>query len=471
MSISDLNKEYLKYTKQEATKWHFYLGGDPVLRPDDNPNAFDWGTDVNLLYRIKENDVNFVTNRLDWQFGIIATPWSPNTLIDSNTLYYNKINNIAYLCISDNEFNRSDIKIRGKNISRYAPSHTNGLMKYEDGYTWYALFVVDPGKLDIITTSKIPVMSIDDFVTDVTNTSLVQKYSQSCGAGYTAEGTCCLYNKSVSKDGLGITYDKGSLSYVKLTSNCYRCSELAQKLNCEYIFKSGITAFAPYPTCAPCDCSIEITNKISEIEKNLGNLNPSGFFRHVYANYQGWEDPSEILSVFVNLEHVPESELIVKNPNPQIVFDSITGTDGLAEFITEQVDNETYKIIGIRLITRGKNYKNGDAIPRIVDMENSILNNYIEVNVAPEDFPENPIAMLNSLETCIKVSITNKMIEETGTNLRNFTRYGIIKDVKLDSNDSVASDGLNKNEYQMLRATSILNLGLTSNSEPVIEII
>lgn len=464
MSISDLNKEYLKYTKQEAAKWHFYLGGDPALRTDDDPNAFNWTTDVNLLYKIRESDVNFVTDRVNWKSGIIAVPWNPNSNNDNKTLYFNQVNNIAYLCISDNFLNRSDSTIRGKNSSRYAPSHTNGLQTYEDGYTWYALFVVDPSKLDLITSSKIPVMSIDEFTTDITNTSLTQKYSQLCGAGYTAMGTCCLYEKTTTKDALGITYNAGDLSYVKVAANCYRCMELAQKLNCEYIFKAGITSFPAYPTCTPCDCSIKLINKIEEIEKNLFNMNPTGFFRHVYTNYQGWEDPSEILSVFITLEGLTDSQKVISIPNPNVTFDSITGTDGLAQLITDDLGNSTYRITGIRLISRGKNYKNGDAIPKISGLENSFLNGLIEVNVAPEDFPENPISMLNNLETCVKVSINNRMIEETNTNIRNFTRYGIIKDVKLDSNNTNAADGLNKNEYQMLRATTVLTLGVTATT-------
>ena len=469
MAISDLNKEYLKYTKQEAANWHFYLGGDPLLRPDDNPNAFDWGTDVNFLYKVKQNDVNFVTDRLDWTLKLAAVPWSPNTNTDAKTLIFNPINSIAYLCISDNVDNRADVSIRGKQQSLYIPSHTNGIQTYEDGYTWFALFVVDPGKLELITTSKIPVMSLDDYSTDITNTSLTQKYSQLCGAGYTANGTCCLYNKSEYKDGAGVTFSKGSLSYVKTVTTCYRCNELAKQLDLEYVFKAGVTSISGYPTCSPCDCSIEITNKISEIAKNLGNLNPSGFFRHIYANYQGWEDPSEILSIFINLEGLTDAQKTVDQPNPPISFTSVTGTNGTAELITDDIGENKYRVRGIRLTSRGKNYKNGDVTPRFTNITNDTLLNRIEINVAPEDFPENPVSMLNNLETCIKVSISNKMIEESSTNLRNFTRYGIIKNVKLNADNTNASDGLNTNEYQVLRATSILTLGVTQPSGPVPE--
>ena len=461
MATSDLNKEYLKYTKQEATKWHFYLGGDPVLTETRTQTGFDWGTDVNVLYRVRENDVNFVTDRLDWSSQISALPWNPNTESDDKTLIFNPVNSIAYLCISDNIDNRSDISIRGKKPSTYLPSHTNGILSYEDGYTWYALFVVDPSKLDIITGSKIPVMSIDDFTTEITNTSLTQKYSQICTSGYTAMGTCCLYTKTDSKDGIGVTLDRGDLTYVKLATSCYNCTELAKKLNYEYVFKSGVTSFSPYPTCSPCDCSITIVNKIDEIENNLSNLNPSGFYRHIYANYQGWEDPSEILSVFINLDNLSDDEKIVTSENPKVSFRSITGTDASAELITDYIESNRYRVRGIRLLTRGKNYKNGDAIPEIAGLAGSILNSRIEVNVAPEDFPENPVSMLNNLETCVKVSISSNMIESTNTNLRNFTRYGLIKDIRLDSTDNKAADGLNSNEYQILRATSVLTLGVT----------
>lgn len=469
MATSDLNKEYLKYSKEEATKWHFYLGGDPALRPDDNPNAFDWGTDVNFLYRIRQNDVNFVTDRLDWTPRLAGIPWNPNTNTDAKTLIFNPINSIAYLCVSDNSDNRSDTSVRGKQPSLYMPSHLNGIQTYQDGYTWFALFVVDPSKLDLITTSKIPVMSLDDYTTEVTNTSLTQKYSQLCNAGYTATGACCLYNKEEYKDGLGVTFAKGSLNYVKTITTCYRCSELAKQLNTEYIFKAGETSVANYPTCSPCDCSIQIIDKISEIQRNLGNLNPNGFFRHIYANYQGWEDPSEILSIFINLDGLTDEQKTINVANPEVTFTSVTGVGGLAQLITDDIGGNRHRVRGITLLSRGKNYKNGDVTPRISGVSNDTLLNRIEINVAPEDFPENPVSMLNSLETCIKVSVTNKMLEDTNTNIRNFTRYGIIKDTRLSSNDTKAAEGLNTNEYQVLRATSILTLGVTQPSGPVLD--
>jgi hypothetical protein len=467
MSTSDLNKEYLKYTKEEARKWHFYLGGDPAVETNADPNSFDWGRDVNLLYRIRENDVNFVTNRQDWRTNIRATPWNPNSQDDSNTLFFNVINSIAYLCVSDNENNRSDSVIRGRNLSKFSPSHTNGLQTYPDGYSWYALFVVDASKLDLISTNKIPVMSIDDFSQEITSTSLTQAYSQECQSGATGQGTCCIYSKNETRDAFGNITSKGDLTYVKLVTDCYRCTELALKLNGEYVFKSGITNPPAYPTCTPCDCSIVIENKIDKIANNLETLNPSGFFRHIYENYQGWEDPSEILSVFINLSGLSDAEKTVTSQNPQVLFDSITGTDAVGELLTDDIGGGRYLVKGIRLVSRGRNYRNGDANPRIVGFETSILNRRIEVNVAPEDFPENPISMLNNLETCIKVSVNNRMLEDSQTNLRNFTKYGILKEVKLDTNDTNASDGLNKNEYQFLRATTILTLGLTTTNQPI----
>lgn len=461
MAISDLNKEYLKFTKQEATKWHFYLGGDPAVREGTNPDTFDWGADVNVLYRIRENDVNFVTNRNDWSEGIVAIPWNPTASESDKVIYFNRLNNIAYLCVSDNANNRSDSIIRGKNKSKNIPSHKNGLQAYSDGYSWYALFTIDPEQFDLITPNKIPVRSIDDFSTEPTSTSTVQKYSQLCGTGYTAQGTCCLYNKEESKDAISVTFAKGSLSYVKLPTTCYRCNELAKKLNCEYVFKTGITSSAMYPVCAPCDCAITIDDKITTIGKNLESLNYSSFYRHIYANYEGWEDVSEIISVFINLEGLSDSQLTLASPNPKVIFDTITGSGAEAQLITQEVARNQHKVVGIRLLSRGKNYSIGDAVPKITGYETSVLNSRIEVNVAPEDFPENPISMVNNLETCIKVSISNKMLDESETYIRNFSRYGIIKDVKLSTDNTKASEALNTNQYQFLRATTVMTMSVT----------
>jgi hypothetical protein len=461
MALSDLNKEYLKFTKQEATKWHFYLGGDPAVRQGINSDSFDWGTDVNVLYRIRENDVNFVTNRYDWTENIVALPWNPTLSETDRAIYFNRLNNIAYLCVSDNAENRSDSTIRGKKQSKIIPSHKNGLQSYSDGYSWYALFTIDPEQFDLITPTKIPVRSIDDFTTEPTATSTTQKYSQLCGTGYTAEGTCCLYNKEETKDSIGVTFAKGSLSHVKLATTCYRCTELAKKLNYEYVFKAGFTSPAIYPTCAPCDCSITVDDKITTIGKNLDALNYSSFYRHIYANYQGWEDISEILSVFINLDGLSDEQITLSSPNPKVTFDSITGTNAEAQLITQEVGTNQHKVLSISLLSRGKNYNVGDAVPKITGFESSILNSRIEVNVAPEDFPENPISVVNNLETCIKVSISNTMLEDSETNIRNFSRYGIIKDVKLADNNTRASDSLNTNQYQFLRATTVMTMSVT----------
>ena len=460
MITTDFNKEYLKYSKEQATKWHFYLGGDPSVETTGVSGPFDWGRDVNFLYKIRQSDVNFVTDRVDWKSKIKASPWLSSGNFE-NSLIFNPINNIAYLCVSDNPENRSDTFIRGKKSSTYIPSHSTGLQDYPDGYSWFALFVVDPMKQDLITTKKIPVMSLDDYNTEITNTSLTQKYSQICGADYNSSGACCLYVKEKSKDGLGNVFNVGDLSYVKLVSTCYRCAELAKLLNCEYRFKGGHTTVSAYPTCSPCDCSIEIKNKIDEIAGNATSLNPGGFFSHIYSNYENWQDTSEILSIFINLENLTEEELSVNEPNPQVIFRTITGTNASAQLLTDSLGDGTFRVKGIQLLSRGKNYKIGDANPLIVGYENSVLNSRIEVNGTPEDFPENPVSMLNNIETCIKVSITNQMIESTNTNIRNFTKYGIIKDVKLQDGETNASDGLNVNEYQVLRATSLVNLSKT----------
>jgi hypothetical protein len=451
MSTTQFNKEYLNHARQEAKKWHLFLGGTPEVVAGRTSASFDWGRDVNVLYKVRESDVNFVTKRIDWQKRITTSPWNPT--------------NIAYLCVTDNTDNRSDAAIRAKNFSYYVPSHSVGQQSYPDGYSWYALFAVDPGNINLVSADYIPVPSIEDYSEDPSNTSLELSYRSICGSTYkSTNGTCCLYSRTKYVDGVGVTQEKGELIPVKFVSKCYQCYETSKKLNCDFSFYSGVTSPANYPTCSPCDCEKEITTKIEDIGKNLLELNPSGAYKFLYDSYANWLPTRQgILSVFINLESLTSAQRTIQTENPLITFDTISGSGGLARLKTQPASNGHY-VVGIELVSAGSGYGQGDAIPKITGYETNILNNYIEVNVSPEDFPENPMVMLNNLKTCVKTTIDNEMIRDvSGSNITEFSKYGLIKDIKSIDGDVVVSESLNRNEYQMLRATTKFEL-LTSGT-------
>jgi hypothetical protein len=459
MSTTQFNKEYLNHAREEAKKWHLFLGGTPEVVAGRTSASFDWGRDVNILYKVRESDVNFVTKRIDWQKRIATSPWNPLNNND-NKLIFNPSNNIAYLCLSDNIDNRSDPSIRAKNFSYYIPSHSVGQQTYPDGYNWYALFSVDPGNINLVSADYIPVPTVNDYSEDPSNTSLEFSYRTKCGVGYkTTDGTCCLYSRTKYVDGVGVTQEKGDLIPVKFVSKCYQCYETSKKLNCEFSFVAGITTPANYPTCTPCDCEKQITTKIEDIGNNLLDLNPSGAYRFLYDSYQQWLPTRKgILSIFINLESLSDSQRTIQTANPLITFDTISGSGAVARLKT-QPGTTGYYVVGIELISAGSDYNQGDAIPKITGYETNILNNYIEVNVSPEDFPENPSVMLNNLKTCVKTTIDNEMIKEiSSSNITQFSKYGLIKDIKTRSGDVVVSEKLNRNEYQMLRATTKFNL-------------
>jgi hypothetical protein len=467
MSTTQFNKEYLNFTKQEVKKWHLYIGGTPEASSSGISGTFDWGRDVNFLYRIKENDINFITERNDWARRIVSSPWRGNLSDSNHKLIFNPINNIAYLCVSDNLDNRSDSSIRGKNFSFFIPSHPVGIETYEDGYSWFALFTIDPDKLDLVTKNYIPVPSLESFSINSTSASLDYVYFQKCGSNYNkTQGTCCLYNKSDTIDGTGITYDKGELSYTKLVCQCYQCYEIAKKLNYQFVFHDGITLPPLYPTCTPCDCQINIKSAIDDLVENISTVNPSSSYRQLYESYLNWYPYKQgIFSVFINLESLTDSQRTISYENPQVTFESITGTGALARLKTIPVPGGYY-VNGIELISRGSNYGFGNAKPVIENLETHILNNKIEINITPEEFPENPSIMLSNMKTCIKSTINNTMInDDVGSDLNEFTKYGIVKDVRLRSNTKKASESLNDNQFQILRATTKLTLTPSKTNE------
>lgn len=479
MDTTQFNKEYLNYTKEEAKKWHLYMGGTPQVVAGKTMDDFDWGRDVNFLYRIRENEINFITARYDWKKRIKTGPWKINSTIADHKLIFNANNNIAYLCISDNTLNRSDISIRGKNLSLFAPSHTVGSQLYPDGYSWYALFSIDPNKMDLVTSNSIPVPVVDDYSKDSSNTTLEYLYQTKCGSDYKEnDGTCCLYYRQKFIDSTGISYERGDLTPVKFVSRCYECVETANKLGYDYTFLAGVTV--PYvgkgvtlplsdenevlngisglQKCSPCECKKSVYTKIEQIGNNILELNPSGSFKFLYNSYSYWNPTKQgILSVFINLESLTDAQRTVSVENPTVFFDSISGTGASAKLVTQPLNNGYY-VVGIELISSGSGYNVGDAIPRIENNETSILNSLIEVNVSPEDFPENPSSMLNNLKTCIKVTVDNDMVKNiSNTELSEFTKYGILKDVK-STNNVPATAVLNTNEPQISRTTTKLTL-------------
>lgn len=469
MATTQFNKEYLTYTKQEAKKWHLYLGGSPQVVAGRTSGSFDWGRDVNFLYRIRERDINFVTERTDWKRRLQVAPWNASYANPDHKLIYNPNNLIAYLCISDNVDNRSDKLIRGKNYSFYTPSHAFGEQSYPDGYSWYALFTIDPDKLGLVSSQYIPVPSIDDYANDPTNNTLQSTYISVCGASYdSVDGVCCLYSNVKYIDGAGITQEKGYLLPFKFVSKCYQCYETANKLNSDFYFASGVTSYELYPSCEPCGCTKAVYTQIEKIGLDKDNLNPSGSFRFLYDSYEYWLPYEKgIFSVFINLESLTDADRTIPYDSPLISFRTISGSGAVARLKTQPVAGGFY-VIGIELLSRGSGYYPGDAIAEIENLSGHILNSLIEVNVTPEDFPENPSVMLYSLQTCIKTTIDNEMISQVGgSDITEFTKYGILKNVKSYGDNTNVSDGLNKNEFQVLRTTTKVLLGVTGSNTNV----
>jgi hypothetical protein len=466
MATTEFNKEYLNYTKQEAKKWYLYLGGTPETLTDKPENVFNWGRDVNFLYKIRDKDVNFVTKRIDWEKRKASVPWGNSQTSQENRTVFNKNNNTVYICVSDNDKNRSDVNIRGKNPCLFLPDHTDGIKKYDDGYSWYPLFLVDTTSLNLITPDVVPVPTVEDYTDEPDDTSIAFKYTSVCGVSYmSVNGVCCLYNKTSYLDGIGVTQEKGNLSPVKFVSKCYQCYETAAKLDCDFKFYSGVTVSELYPSCTPCSCTNDVLSQIDKIKKDEKNINPNSATYFLYKSYNNWLPTKKgIFSIFINLDDLTDEQKIVSSENPTINFTSLSGSGASAKLKTEKINNVNY-VTGIELVSSGSDYNVGDVKVSIDGDEGSILNKKIEVNITPSDFPEIPHVMLNNLKTCIKTNFDNEAIKKgSGTNINEFTRFGLIKDIKSSTTNLSPSDTLNKNEFQVLRTTTKLSLSATGSN-------
>jgi hypothetical protein len=134
------------------------------------------------------------------------------------------------------------------------------------------------------TSSKYSVVSLpqQSLVTDLASfSSFSTRASNACGSGNeTITGTCCLYHKHFGYDAVaGTTYGAGEFYKCDCTK-CYKCLELADAFDMNYIFTAGTGGTASscvpcdsetIPTdCGPCACSIDWddTSLYSEVLSN-----------------------------------------------------------------------------------------------------------------------------------------------------------------------------------------------------------
>jgi hypothetical protein len=192
---------------------------------DSNQSAIELWNYSDFSVRVGQNSVLPVVPYVKWSEKKPYKAWSSTQLNTANYYAYNDQNGYVYLCISDNDNNRTDLS--GQNVSNIRPTHTSGIQKYEDGYSWKPLYRITPSIERFVTASWIPALSFDIFDNSSQRT-LNQQTKQFCvdTLGTEEVGNCAIYAKIPlnTDDDSGTTeFQVGDLFTVAEQVSCSKC--------------------------------------------------------------------------------------------------------------------------------------------------------------------------------------------------------------------------------------------------------
>ena len=423
--------------------------------------------EISLVKRIKRNDVVPVIQRVDWTSGSPYNYWNSRegNLEDGSYSYYALASNgIVYLCVSNNDKNRSDLSLQIASTSE--PNHILGVEKYPDGYTWMALFKVDYTLSKFLTSNWIPVPILENLFSEFnTGNSLVGLATDICGSSAGVLGACCLYNKTKEFDPItSIEITGGNLFDCFSSMPCYRCKEISDSLDKERVFIQGAT-------CASCSPTTEIQTLIEKIDANRDDYSKNSTIitqRNIQEDSE--TNDGRILSAFIDLSGITLDDLITTEQNPVIDLNN-GGSDGDIRLSTYPIidpDERTkkYVIDGIYVNNPGKGYHVVD--PYVEPAGSSIaslLSSRLFINLDTKgSLSKDLVEILNVNKLLTKVCLTSDEIETlvSKARQRKFSRFGILQQVK-DSNGRIIGQGLNTNESVIKSATYLISASTASS--------
>jgi hypothetical protein len=463
MSVkSDKVQKYIAEIGSKTQKY-LLLGKSRTSSATDNSNtsSINLWRDSQITYRIGKNDVVGVVPNVSWNKSTVYTPWSSSGINTGSFYSHNKSNGIVYLCLSDNSKNRKDL--RGKSASTIAPSHETGVQRYNDGYEWLALYKITPSLSRFVSSSWIPVISLNDFQFDTT----ITKYSQVlnfCSGETGACGNCGVYVKEniqlPATASTNTTYLSGEL-YTTLTDVfCYDCFTMFDEDdNFVSIFYGSESS----------ESSITINDKLTEIGEYVNNnqLAPSSPYNQLYKMAINSPEDGALLSCFIDLSSFSENDLIVTAANPEFTILTATGTGASIRLTTHINSSGLYVVDGIELLNRGSGYYDVDLnlseylFPNIdVDLFISTIDlNFDKIDSIGID----PISTLEckNISTDIQIS-TTQLIENNITIPSQIDFYGFVDNPLLTTDDDeIVPAGTTISKYQSSIQTNNIKIQIT----------
>lgn len=428
---------------------------------NSNTSSLNLWRDSQVTYRIGKNDVVGVIPNVSWRQSVVYTPWNSSSTNTGSFYVHNKTNGIVYLCLSDNTKNRKDL--RGKSASTFAPSHTYGVQRYDDGYEWLALYKITPSLSRFVTTSWMPVISLNDFEFDTT----ITKYSQVltfCGGETGACGNCGVYFKQNSQlpasAATNDTYLAGDLYTTLSNTFCFDCFTMFDNDD------NFISIF--YGSDTP-DTTITINDKLDEVGEYVtsNQLASSSPYYQLYQMAINSPDDGALLSCFIDLSQFTESQLTITESNPELTISTATGTDANIRLTTYINSSGSNVVNGIEIINRGSGYYDAE-----LSLSSSIFPNLdvdliiasIELNFDKIDsIGVDPISTLECKHISTDIQISTEQLSSSNITIPDeINFYGFVENPLSKTNDlEIVPAGKTISKYQSSVQTNNTKIRIT----------
>ena len=337
-------------------------------------------------------------------------------------------------------------------ISQSFVDSSGNIAHSKDGFSYCAVAALPDGVSEI-SRKYIPIVTAKDEVYDYNNSdaSKLLEAKRICGSSSELRtGNCCLYYDESEYNPIEDTYYNVGDFYRCFDTKCYKCIELAKKLNKHYVFhKHSLSALGPtggtgercldfdnenFPTkCGICSCRTD-KKSTSYYEDIISDINVSESLsvkRNCKIDKVGREKLSgAISSITVDLSGASkEAKTLSTDYLNSNLFVPLIG-DGTTEAlfpITSVLDAEGNKTItGIGLPnSNGMNYTTAKVdVETLSKMFPNLESSRFKVNLFPINGPH--ANMRNILKTSVLLSMNiNSSDIENITEQTIFNRFGL----------------------------------------------
>lgn len=388
--------------------------------------------DTFIAKKIPDSQIHLIANNNPWQAGKVYSYYVSQ---QDYTTVYNQDNGIVYLCLHNNANFRNDSESGESRVSLEAPSHTTGRQTYSDGYTWLPLWKVDFTEYEYVTPTEIPV---PDLSTEADYNTLAEKYEPLCGTGtgVTAFGCCCLYFKENNVDEItGEVYSAGDVTNEVIFSDCFECQKMADALNRDVLFLSGVTAggiTSSHPLENPlCPATKTIQTLQQQLQADVYNLIP-GSSKEYQLELLNNHNETGLMVVNIDLSSLTDTQRTITQDNPYLTVNDVSGTGGVVQLKTNPIGLNSHYVYGVQLVTEGSGYGNLPVLSGV----SSTLINVINAFVYPENFYDNPElfapVIKRKIETYLEESEISGAVHQT-----TIPKIAIMADAKLLSNGAL----------------------------------